>query len=215
MLTATKPDPPRLFQPSPACSPLPNFEFRVSNFAFLPLSPFPATLTRNQHFCRKTASVSPLFATLTDTPSRKSFPCHSCENMGGVPPLVPASTSRRPRNPLTPLESALTDSSSRTSFRIRSYEKHRGEGVHPASQISFPPAPALLGSFEGPPATISFLFTHFRTVLRNGVQPSLLFSAVSALFSSQRRGEAFASEVPHSPLATRHSPLPPMVLYFQ
>src|SRR5229473_1024158 len=62
-------------------------------------------------------------------PSRKSFPCHSCENMGGVPPLVPASTSRRPRNPLTPLESALTDSSSRKSFRIRSYEKHRG--VHP------------------------------------------------------------------------------------
>ncbi len=126
MITATKPDPPRLFPPSPAYSPLPNFEFRVSNFAFLPLSPFPATLTRNQHFCRKTASVSPLFATLTDAPSRKSFPCHSCENMGGVPSLVPASTSRRPRNPLTPLESALTDSSSRKSFRIRSYEKHRG-----------------------------------------------------------------------------------------
>src|SRR5713226_6937966 len=134
MLTATKPDPPRLFQPSPACSPLPNFEFRVSNFAFLPLSPFPATLTRNQHFCRKTASVSPLFATLTDAPSRKSFPCHSCENMGGVPSLVPASTSRRPRNPLTPLESALTDSSPCKSFRIRSYEKHAGEGV-PSARI--------------------------------------------------------------------------------
>ena len=108
MITATKPDLPRLFPPSPAYSPLPNFEFRVSNFAFLPLSPFPATLTRNQRFCRKTPPVSPFLATLTDTPSRKSFPCHSYENMGGVPPLVPASKSRRPRNPLTPLESALT-----------------------------------------------------------------------------------------------------------
>jgi len=95
------------------------------------LSPFPATLTRNQRFCRKTPPVSPFLATLTDTPSRKSFPCHSYENMGGVPPLVPASKSRRPRNPLTPLESALTDSSSRKSFRIRSYEKHRGEGGLP------------------------------------------------------------------------------------
>src|SRR5713226_142168 len=134
MITATKPDPPRLFPPSPAYSPLPNFAFRVSNFAFLPLSPFPATLTRTQRFCRKTAPVSPFLATLTDTPSRKSFPCHSYKNMGGVPALVPASTSRRPRNPLTPLESALTDSSSRKSFRIRSYEKHRREWV-PSARI--------------------------------------------------------------------------------
>src|SRR5713101_1220475 len=98
------------------------------------LSPFPATLTRNQRSCRKTPPVSPLLATLTDTPSRKSFPCRSYENIGGVPPLVPASKSRRPRNPLTPLESALTDSSSRKSFRIRSYEKHAGEGV-PSARI--------------------------------------------------------------------------------
>src|SRR5229473_2735842 len=117
MITATKPDPPRLFPPSPAYSPLPNFEFRVYNFAFLPLSPFPATLTRNQHFCRKTPPVSPLLVTLTDTPSRKSFPCHSYENMGGVPPLVPASASRRPRDPLTPLESALTKNIGGTSSK--------------------------------------------------------------------------------------------------
>ena len=114
--------------PSPGHFPPPNFEFRVSTLAICPLSPFPATLTRKQPFCEKTPSVSSLFATLTDTPSRKSFPCHSCENMGGVPPLVPASKIRRPRNPLTPLESALTDSSSRKSFRIRSYEKHGGRG---------------------------------------------------------------------------------------
>src|SRR5713101_6408706 len=72
------------------------------------LSPFPATLTRRRHSCRKTASVSPLPVTLTDTPSRKrasdedasperaqrvegsllwpdAFPCHSYENTGGVP----------------------------------------------------------------------------------------------------------------------------------
>jgi len=160
MITATKPDPPRLFPPSPAYSPLPNFEFRVSNFAFLPLSPFPATLTRNQRFCRKTPPVSPLFATLTDTPSRKSFPCHSYENMGGVPALVPASKSRRPRNPLTPLESALTDSSSRKSFRIRSYEKHRGEGVHPASQIfSRLPRPCWGASRGRPQLSPSFSHT--------------------------------------------------------
>ena len=145
MITATKPDPPRLFPPSPAYSPLPNFEFRVSNFAFLPLSPFPATLTRNQRFCRKTPPVSPFLATLTDTPSRKSFPCHSYENMGGVPALVPASKSRRPRNPLTPLESALTDSSSRKSFRIRSYEKHRGEGGLPPHG---PPRPLSASTHE-------------------------------------------------------------------
>ncbi len=54
------------------CTPLPNFrgpilDFRVSHFGICPLSPFPATLTRNQYFCRKTAPVSPLFATLTKT----------------------------------------------------------------------------------------------------------------------------------------------------
>ncbi len=86
----------------------PIFPFHFSNFRISPLSPFPATLTRKRHFCRKTAPVSRLLATLTDTPSRKSFPCRSYENIGGVPPLVPASKSRRPRNPLTPLESALT-----------------------------------------------------------------------------------------------------------
>ncbi len=103
--------------PSPGHFPPPNFEFRVSTLAICPLSPFPATLTRNQPFCEKTSSVSPLFATLTDTPSRKSFPCHSYENMGGVPPLVPASTSRRPRDPLTPLESALTKNIGGTSSK--------------------------------------------------------------------------------------------------
>ena len=117
MVTGTRPDPPRLFQPSPAYSPLPNFEFRVSNFAFLPLSPFPATLT--------------------DTPSRKSFACHSYENTGGVclpannlsvPSLFQISPLATNHSPLSLLESALTDSSSRKSFRIRSYEKHRGRG---------------------------------------------------------------------------------------
>src|SRR6266849_8548114 len=123
MVTGTRPDPPRLFPPSPACSPLPNFEFRVSNFAFLPLSPFPATLT--------------------DTPSRKSFACHSYENTGGVclpannlsvPSLFQISPLATNHSPLSLLESALTDSSSRKSFRIRSYEKHRGEGVYLSSQ---------------------------------------------------------------------------------
>src|SRR5216684_1096059 len=117
MITATKPDPPRLFQPSPAYSPLPNFEFRVSNFAFLPLSLFPATLTRNQQICKKTALVSAFPATLTDTPSRKSFPCHSYENMGGVclpannlsvPSLFQISPLATNHSPVSLLESALT-----------------------------------------------------------------------------------------------------------
>src|SRR5713101_3864792 len=68
------------------------FQFRVSIFRIFPLSPFPATRlpraqsrgTRNQPFCRKTTPVSPLPATLTDTPSCKSFACHSYENTGGV-----------------------------------------------------------------------------------------------------------------------------------
>src|SRR5713101_1923748 len=71
------------------------------------LGPFPATLfpraqsrgTRNQHSCRKTAPVSPLPATLTDTPSHKSFGCHSYENTGGVPtPLPPLATKFFRRN---------------------------------------------------------------------------------------------------------------------
>ena len=139
VIVGKKPDQCHPLPSSPAHLPLPIFEFRLSNFGIWPLSPFLATLTRNQRFCRKTPPVSPLFATLTDTPSRKSFPCHSYENMGGVPPLVPPSASRRPRNPLTPLESALTDSSSRKSFRIRSYEKHRGEGGLPPTRPTAAP----------------------------------------------------------------------------
>jgi len=207
MVTATKHDPPRLFPPSPACSPLPNFEFRVSNFAFLPLSPFPATLTRNQRFCRKTASVSPLFATLTDTPSRKSFPCHSCENMGGVPPLVPASASRRPRNPLTPLESALTDSSSRKSFRIRSYEKHGGRGYIPASQTSFPPAPGPVGELRG--AARNYLLP-FHTLphcfaQRRAAKPFVFCRFRTVFITTEGGGLRFRSPslaISHSPLTT-------------
>jgi hypothetical protein len=52
----------------------------------LPLSPLSATLTRNCSPAQFCSILSPLFATLTDTLSRKSFPCHSYENTrGGIP----------------------------------------------------------------------------------------------------------------------------------
>ena len=56
-----------------------------------PQSPYPLCLPllrKMQRFAQFWCSVSPLAATLTDTPSRKSFPCHSYKNTGyeGVSP---------------------------------------------------------------------------------------------------------------------------------
>ena len=94
------------------------------------LSLFPATLTRNQHFCRKMPPVSPLPATLTDAPSRKSFPCHSYENMGGV------SLSLLTRH--QPLASkffrintckTVSKQTTLTLFRINTYKKPGGGGL--------------------------------------------------------------------------------------
>ena len=99
VIAATNIDPTRRPSPFPARSHLPSFEFRFSNFGFLPLSPLPATLA--------------------DTPSSKSFACHSYENTGGVslpannlsvPSLFQISPLSTSHSPLSPLESALTKS---------------------------------------------------------------------------------------------------------
>ena len=105
----------------PSCSPILRVLCVESCLRRLPRASHATGASRSHHLVR--------FHSLTNASSRNSFRLILLQTPGGVPPLVPASTSRRPRNPLTPLESALTDSSSRKSFRIRSYEKHRGEGV--------------------------------------------------------------------------------------
>src|SRR5260370_18359109 len=96
---------------------------------------------------QKCPSVSPLSATLTDSVSRKSFPCHSYENTrdGGVTP-PPKSFSplvyserlwQRATRPsplaLTPFRintcKSVSKQTTLTSFRINTYEKHPGRGV--------------------------------------------------------------------------------------
>src|SRR6266849_584616 len=106
----------------PSCSPILRVLCAESCLRRLPRASHATGASRSHHLVR--------FHSLTNASSRNSFRLILLQTPGGVPPLVPASTSRRPRNPLTPLESALTDSSSRKSFRIRSYEKHRGDGGH-------------------------------------------------------------------------------------
>ena len=154
MITAAKPDLSRLPPASSACSNPPRINTYKSVSKQRTSTP-PLSHSYKKHGGRGWGSgfkahhsftrsfegpLTPFASRSCKRPSRKSFPCHSCENMGGVPPLVPASTSRRPRNPLTPLESALTDSSPRKSFRIRSYEKHRGRGyILQAKSFSQPP----------------------------------------------------------------------------
>ena len=90
--------------------------------------------------------VSPLFATLTHSLSRKSFPCHSYANTrdrGVTPPpkfLSPLATRHSPRHSDRSSISfrintckSVSKQTALTPFRINTYEKHReGEGFGPA-----------------------------------------------------------------------------------
>jgi len=101
------------------------------------LSPFAAALTRNQHSCRKTPPVSPFLATLTDTPSRKSFACHSYENTGGyifpakIPLVFPSFLDQPLASKFFRMNTCKTVSkqTTLTLFRINTYEKPRGRGL--------------------------------------------------------------------------------------
>ena len=61
---------------------IPLFRLLTFNSQLIPLTPFLLTLTRISSFHAKSTTVSSLTATLTDTPSRKSFACHSYRKRG-------------------------------------------------------------------------------------------------------------------------------------
>src|SRR6202795_1340663 len=62
---------------------LPSFDYQLSAHNSLPLSPFPATLTRYSHIIENTATLSPAFATLTGRVKHKFFVCHSYKKHPG------------------------------------------------------------------------------------------------------------------------------------
>jgi hypothetical protein len=81
---------------------------------------------------RPRPALTPLFATLTDSTSCKSFTCHSYENTGGVYELFPF------RNPCLTIRThhtfrintckSVSKQTTLTFFRMNTYEKHRGRG---------------------------------------------------------------------------------------
>src|SRR6266849_10587340 len=108
MVTATKPDPPRLFQPSPAYSPLRRpFHFQPSTAAAPPLPGYPLLAT---HY--PLSGLTPLESALTDSCARKSFRIRSYEETyGGHPP--PNQTNENNRGPICiaePITPALSTS---------------------------------------------------------------------------------------------------------
>ncbi len=65
---------------SSASSPLKIHNFKLPTAS---LTPFPANLTSTRLNAAKAAPLSPIIATLTDTPSRNSSTCHSYEKQRG------------------------------------------------------------------------------------------------------------------------------------
>ncbi len=92
---------------------------------------------------QKCPPVSPLFATLTHSVSRKSFPCHSYANTrdrGVTPPpkfFSPLATRQSPL-PLTTFRintcKSVSKQTTLSSFRINTYEK-TGEGGPPSRPL--------------------------------------------------------------------------------
>ena len=87
----------------------------------------------SDHLPRPRPALTPLFATLRDSTSCKSFTCHSYENTGGVYELFPFRNScltiRAHRSFRINTCKSVSKQTTLTPFRMNNYEKHRGAGV--------------------------------------------------------------------------------------
>jgi len=112
---------------SPNLSP---FNFKLSTFNSVSLTPFAATLTRCPQIAEKPATLTPAFATLTSRVKHKSCVCRSYKKHPGShpssqnPAVLPAPNRKSPATALVlPLPPVTSHQSQVTkSFIIRTYK---------------------------------------------------------------------------------------------
>ena len=156
----------------------------------LPLSPLSATLTRNCSAAQSCNVLSPLFATLTDTPARKSFPCHSYENTrGGIPVSVKGSPTSSFDLQLSTLHLFLPFSAPQRLCAIQT-------PVLTAPTAHQPDTPATITSPANP--FLSIACEHFPSAIgvggaQHSCLPATRFSVVKKKFSRSTEFRAPAS----------------------
>ena len=147
---------------------------------------------------QKHSSASLLFATLTHSSSRKSFPCHSYANTrnGGDPPpefFSPRATRYSRLLSLSPFKintyKSATKQTPLTSFRMNTYAKTGGGGYHcpclpPFKSATHFPFSPLATSLYPRPQFLGVSAESFRSSLSS---LSDLCASVANLLSSQNR----------------------------